>query len=321
MTSDDTPDGGAPKRRLTPEQSEAFKRELFFNEPQAVGYRNPPERSRFRKGQSGNPKGRPKLDSCSHVLPLASFGSSALSLARRKMTVRERGKERDIPTVEAVYLAQIKLALEGNAFAQKQHSIEHLNRIEREERWEIAREHEIAEDYIERARAAIAAAKSRGEPEPEFYPHPDDIVVEPGRRIRFNGPINAEQAEELKEKLAIREALIWQAGLDQRFDPAGADASILNRRVSAEVLALALNGKLPPRLRMEEFWLGYQIDRASRHAKRVILKRVYQQWRKLGARPKRGALFPELWQTLDRYDTLYQIGVEIIKEIRERQEE
>jgi hypothetical protein len=29
-------------------------------QPQAVGYRNPPKLTRFKKGQTGNPKGRPK---------------------------------------------------------------------------------------------------------------------------------------------------------------------------------------------------------------------------------------------------------------------
>ena len=38
-----------------------MKRHTRSRRPQArVGYRNPPKRTQFKKGQSGNPKGRPK---------------------------------------------------------------------------------------------------------------------------------------------------------------------------------------------------------------------------------------------------------------------
>jgi hypothetical protein len=33
---------------------------MSTNSDEKVGYRNPPQRTQFKKGRSGNPKGRPK---------------------------------------------------------------------------------------------------------------------------------------------------------------------------------------------------------------------------------------------------------------------
>lgn len=52
----------------------------------AVGYGRPPPEQRFKKGQSGNPRGRPK-----GTQSLGSFLNEALS---RRVTVTENGKPR-----------------------------------------------------------------------------------------------------------------------------------------------------------------------------------------------------------------------------------
>ena len=52
-------DGETPKRvapGLSKEAADGIKREVLSG----VGYGRPPEHTRFKKGQSGNPRGRPK---------------------------------------------------------------------------------------------------------------------------------------------------------------------------------------------------------------------------------------------------------------------
>jgi hypothetical protein len=58
-----------------------------------VGYANPPKLSRFKLGQSGNPKGRPK-----GALNMATVLERTL---REKVTVNENGKKRTVTKLEA----------------------------------------------------------------------------------------------------------------------------------------------------------------------------------------------------------------------------
>ena len=51
-----------------------------------VGYGNPPGKSRFKPGQSGNPKGRPKQS--------GNIALEILAELRQPVTVGENGQER-----------------------------------------------------------------------------------------------------------------------------------------------------------------------------------------------------------------------------------
>ena len=62
-------------------------------EGQNVGYGQPPVATRFRKGQSGNPKGRPR-----GVKNLKTLLQEALN---EKITVNENGKRRAITKMQA----------------------------------------------------------------------------------------------------------------------------------------------------------------------------------------------------------------------------
>ena len=75
-----------------------------------VGYGNPPVSMRFNKGQSGNPKGRPR--GRKKELPYDA-------VLGQMVTIREEGVERKITAAEAFLLKLTKQGLEGDGVAAR----------------------------------------------------------------------------------------------------------------------------------------------------------------------------------------------------------
>jgi len=80
---------------------------------QIVGYRNPPAYTRFRKGQSGNPGGRPR------GLTLGRSAALAQKEIYRSVKVSEGDTLKSMPALEVVYRKMVALAIRGNAPAMR----------------------------------------------------------------------------------------------------------------------------------------------------------------------------------------------------------
>jgi hypothetical protein len=78
----------------------------------AVGYRKPPLHSRFKPGQSGNPKGRPKGTN--------NFRTDVKSTLRAPVKVTRDGRPRNVSTQEAALLRLREKALGGDLRALDQ---------------------------------------------------------------------------------------------------------------------------------------------------------------------------------------------------------
>ena len=74
----------------------------------SVGYRRPPQANRFRKGKSGNPKGRPR-GSTSAIPYDAVLG--------QRVTIREDGRERRVTAADAFVRHLLQRGLAGDAGA------------------------------------------------------------------------------------------------------------------------------------------------------------------------------------------------------------
>ena len=77
-----------------------------------VGYCKPPRNTRFKKGQSGNPKGRPKHKSefeCQRDMR-AIFMRAAMT----PISTRVKGRQTRMPALEAMYLKLFARAIEGD---------------------------------------------------------------------------------------------------------------------------------------------------------------------------------------------------------------
>jgi hypothetical protein len=81
----------------------------------ATGYGKPPLHTRFRKGQSGNPAGRPRKQ------PRTCVKELTLAEAYRAVVVKEDGDGRaePVPALQAILRSQVALAIKGNGPAQR----------------------------------------------------------------------------------------------------------------------------------------------------------------------------------------------------------
>ena len=75
-----------------------------------IGYRKPPAATRFRKGESGNPRGRPRG---------RRNGPPYEAVLGQMVTIREDGRERRVTAAEAFLLQVTKRGLEGDSAAAR----------------------------------------------------------------------------------------------------------------------------------------------------------------------------------------------------------
>lgn len=71
-----------------------------------VGFGRPPKSGRFKKGQSGNPKGRPKGKK--------SYQTIIDEVFRKKITITENGTQRKVAGIEALAMRVFQDAVKGN---------------------------------------------------------------------------------------------------------------------------------------------------------------------------------------------------------------
>jgi hypothetical protein len=141
-----------------------------------VGYCKPPYQTRFQKGVSGNPGGRPR------GMTMERANMLALKEAYRLIPVREGGKVSYMPAMQAVMRGMVTLAAKGNGPAQRA-CIEMVQAVERQ-------------------RAARAEAKA----EEEAAAMPPVSHWEIARRIAFLLTSGADEANKLKSPSILNAA-------------------------------------------------------------------------------------------------------------------
>ena len=90
----------------TRRRHEAAGRDQLSEKDYVVGYKKPPRDSRFKPGQSGNPRGRPKQS-----MKLSMVLERTL---REKVVIRENGRRRTVTKLHAVIRQLETKALRGN---------------------------------------------------------------------------------------------------------------------------------------------------------------------------------------------------------------
>ena len=179
------------------------------------------------------------------------------------MTIREGDETKEMSTLEVVLRAQTKSAVGGNAYAQKS-IIQRVALADAERQTEIEVSNAFWRDYVAQHRRAITEAERNGETPPAPLPHPDDIIIDEEKGVRFIGPIDEAQAASLEETLKLRDLLIIQNALDDCVaDPSGDD-----RPGTALELAPLLNLCVPVRFRLTDIEVVLRVGRYGRTPKR-----------------------------------------------------
>jgi hypothetical protein len=173
---------------------------------QKVGYKQPPADKQFKKGKSGNPRGRPKQNDGVPAADPSIFEFLADKETHRKITVRDGNKPQKMPAFQAAMRRAVLKAANGDhkslvfvaghaqAHAEKKKAIafgQFQAAVLLKANWE----------------KEVADCERLGKPRPkDRLPHPDEIAID-GRtgRVSYNGPFNEKEEAEW-ERLLVGKA-------------------------------------------------------------------------------------------------------------------
>jgi hypothetical protein len=187
-----------------------------------VGYKKPPKHGRFKKRQSGNPRGRPRRPK--HEEPEAygeRMKALALEEAYRLIDIHEGGKTVRLPLIQVMIRRMGVLAAQGNSRAMRDYM--DLLRLIEEEKWGsysayLKRLWDYKMDFGEE----FERRKKLNPSEPEPIPHPDDIVVDTHKGIiELRGPMMKEEKvywdriEESETTIAELESMLAEDPKDE----------------------------------------------------------------------------------------------------------
>lgn len=153
-------------------------------------------KGQFSKGNSGNPKGRPKRDAPSSAIPPSALAADSLSAivlrqGARKVKAQTDQGEVELTLVEAAMTKIVREAVGGNTG----HSRTFMQLVSRAETEEAKRKRELFRHWSavkEQATQLYTQAQQGGE-EPPLSVHPDDIELHTDGTVSIVGPTTAEE--------------------------------------------------------------------------------------------------------------------------------
>ena len=218
-----------------------------------VGRGKPPKHARFKPGQSGNLKGRPKRSRSPHKRLLEAMDRPTrdifLKEIYRELPVRGNGKVTKMPALQVLVRALVKAGAEGST-----HALRTALQFAREFEEQAAAENDKLLEAVRALKQKWIEMPSRHRAlfEAESTCHPDDIIIdEHRRRVEFRGPITEAEMELVGVLTKLRDE--WADDFNlwlQSFAECGSE------RIRLEVLRTQFafdlyNAELPMRLQKQ----------------------------------------------------------------------
>ena len=180
---------------------EGIKKRILYG----VGYGKPPKATQSKKGQSGNPRGRPKKPT-PKLSPPAAWENEAIMrrVLEETVKVRDNGQLRDMPKAEALQRKYEQMALSGQSVHLMRDLKKDFLAEDKRRQEQIEADHAMVKTYIEAFRLAEADAKRTRKPMGGFWIQPEDISSPTGQPSRIRGPQCAKDVpgHDLLHKLA-----------------------------------------------------------------------------------------------------------------------
>lgn len=185
-----------------------------------VGYKKPPKSTRFEKGKSGNPNGRPKGSRNKKPKVCTTFRSLIIDAANEVVESHEGNEVIDLTVAQAIVKSLGQSAMEGNSRSQVLF-LKMLQQAERDEMDDLSENIEMARRYKEKSASLLTEdGRHLSEEDPEYLPHPDHIKINKRTGdVTFSGPVDEEDKkawEDLWHHKNILEERLDKLKEDQR---------------------------------------------------------------------------------------------------------